>query len=59
MFATLAARLQLLQVGDGLKHALFAWSQSLDLRVAVVAGVSVSSPSTCILFWLGSAPSDF
>ena len=31
----------------------------LDLRRAVVVGVSVSSPSTCILFWLDSAPSDF
>ena len=58
-FATLAARLQLLQVGDVLKATLLAWSGSLDLRTAVVSGISVSSQSTCILFWLDSVPSDF
>ena len=58
-FAILAARLQLLQVGEVLKPVLLAWSRSLDLRRAVVSSVSVSSPSTCILFWLDSAPSDF
>ena len=53
-----AARLQLLQVGDVLKPALLAWSRSLGLRGAVVSGFPVSSPSTCILFWLDSVPSD-
>ena len=38
--ATLAARLQLLQVGDVLRAALLAWSGSLDLRTAVVSGIS-------------------
>ena len=38
-FATLAARLQLLQVGDVLKAALLSWSGSLDLRTAV-SGIS-------------------
>ena len=35
MFATSAACLQLLQVGDVLKLALLAWSRTLDLKGAV------------------------
>ena len=42
MFATLAGRLQLLQVDDVLRVALLAWSGSLDLRTAVVFGISKS-----------------
>ena len=48
MLATLAVRLQSLQVGDVLKLALLAWSRTLDLKGAVFSGVFVSLPSTCI-----------
>ena len=41
-----------------MKPVLLAWSRSLDLRKAVVSGVSVSLPLTCILFWLDSVSSD-
>ena len=59
MFATLAARLQLLQVVNVLKLALLAWSRTLDLKGAVFSGVFVSLPSACILFSSDSVPSDF
>ena len=59
MLATLAVRLQSLQVGDVLKLALLVWSRTLDLKGAVFSGVFVSSPSTCILFSSDSVPSDF
>ena len=60
MFATLAARLQLLQVVNVLKLALLAWSRTLDLKGAGgFSGVFVSLPSACILFSSDSVPSDF
>ena len=60
VFATLAARLQLLQVVNVLKLALLAWSRTLDLKGAGgFSGVFVSLPSACILFSSDSVPSDF
>ena len=45
--------LQLHPASDVLKPALLAWSRSLNLKRAVVSGVSVSSPLTCILYLVG------
>ena len=45
--------LQLHPAGDVLKPALLAWSRGLNLRRAVVSGVSVSSPLICILYLVG------